>query len=85
MADVIALMKVRADAKRLELKSSFAGPLPETIESDPTRLRQILINLVGNAIKFTESGGVQICRPVPAGSPNGRATWSLPSATRASA
>jgi PAS domain S-box-containing protein len=61
VADVIALMKVRADSKRLELKSSYAGPLPETIESDPTRLRQILINLVGNAIKFTESGGVQIC------------------------
>jgi PAS domain S-box-containing protein len=61
VADVIALMKVRADSKRLELKSSYTGPLPETIESDPTRLRQILINLVGNAIKFTESGEVQIC------------------------
>ncbi|HEV3299615.1 MAG TPA: ATP-binding protein [Planctomycetaceae bacterium] len=68
VADVIALMKVRADAKRLELKSSALGPLPETIESDPTRLRQILINLVGNAIKFTESGGVEIAvqfRPDP--------------------
>jgi len=60
VADVIALMKIRADAKRLELTSSALGPLPETIESDPTRLRQILINLVGNAIKFTESGGVAI-------------------------
>jgi CheY-like chemotaxis protein/anti-sigma regulatory factor (Ser/Thr protein kinase) len=60
VADVIALMKVRADARRLELKSSFTGPIPETIESDPTRLRQILINLVGNALKFTEAGGVEI-------------------------
>ena len=60
VADVIALMKVRADAKQLELKSTYEGLLPETIESDPTRLRQILINLVGNAIKFTESGGVEI-------------------------
>ncbi|HET6328963.1 MAG TPA: ATP-binding protein, partial [Planctomycetaceae bacterium] len=60
VADVIALMKVRADARRLELKSVYPGPIPETIESDPTRLRQILINLVGNALKFTETGGVQI-------------------------
>ncbi len=61
VADVIALMKVRADLKRLELKSGYIGLVPETIESDPTRLRQILINLVGNALKFTESGSVEIC------------------------
>ncbi|HEV8002904.1 MAG TPA: ATP-binding protein [Planctomycetaceae bacterium] len=60
VADVIALMKVRADSRRLELKSCYAAPIPETIESDPTRLRQILINLVGNALKFTEAGGVEI-------------------------
>jgi PAS domain S-box-containing protein len=60
VADVITLMKVRADARRLELKSNYPGLIPETIESDPTRLRQILINLVGNALKFTETGGVQI-------------------------
>jgi PAS domain S-box-containing protein len=60
VADVIALMKVRADARRLELTASYPGPIPETIESDPTRLRQILINLVGNALKFTEQGSVQI-------------------------
>jgi PAS domain S-box-containing protein len=72
VADVIALMKVRADAKRLELASSYAGRIPETIESDPTRLRQILINLVGNAIKFTDSGSVQIrVRLVPGAPPGG--------------
>ncbi len=60
VADVIALMKVRADARQLELTANYPGPIPETIESDPTRLRQILINLVGNAIKFTERGSVQI-------------------------
>ncbi len=45
--------------------------MPETIESDPTRLRQILINLVGNALKFAETGRVQIgvrfCRTAGAG------------------
>jgi Amt family ammonium transporter len=60
VADVVGLMKVRAEAKKLDFGVSYAGLLPETIESDPTRLRQILINLVGNALKFTEKGGVQI-------------------------
>jgi PAS domain S-box-containing protein len=60
VADVIALMKVRADTKKLELCANYSGPIPETIESDPTRLRQILINLVGNALKFTETGRVEI-------------------------
>ena len=60
LADVVSLMRVRADAKRLALKLEYAGPCPETILTDPTRLRQILINLVGNAIKFTETGEVRI-------------------------
>ncbi|MBX3396621.1 MAG: PAS domain S-box protein [Phycisphaerae bacterium] len=61
--DVISLMKVRADAKGLALEVECAGAVPETIESDPTRLRQILVNLVGNAIKFTQKGSIRIeCR-----------------------
>ena len=51
---------MRADAKGLALKLEFAGPVPETILTDPARLRQILPNLVGNAIKFTEAGNVRI-------------------------
>ncbi|MBX7166310.1 MAG: response regulator [Pirellulales bacterium] len=56
--DVIKLMQVRADAKGLSLSLAFEGTLPASIESDPTRVRQILINLVANAIKFTEHGTV---------------------------
>ncbi len=60
LADVASLMRVRAEQKRLALEVEYAGPIPETICTDAFRLRQILINLVGNAVKFTKTGGVRI-------------------------
>ncbi len=60
VAEVASLMRVRADAKGLAFHVEYVGAVPETIRTDPTRLRQILINLLGNAIKFTEVGGVQL-------------------------
>ncbi len=64
---VQSLMQIRADSRGLFLESEFVGPIPDRIESSPRRLKQILINLVGNAIKFTETGGVRIVtRFVPA-------------------
>ena len=60
VADVHTLMRVRANSKQLGWGVEFRGPIPETITTDPTRLRQILINLVGNAIKFTHSGSVRM-------------------------
>nr|WP_315852287.1 CheR family methyltransferase [Lignipirellula cremea] len=60
LADVISLMNVRAEEKQIHLAAEFHGEVPETIETDGTRLRQILLNLVGNAIKFTSEGSVSI-------------------------
>ncbi|MGE3315763.1 MAG: ATP-binding protein [Planctomycetaceae bacterium] len=58
--DVRGLMQLRAKAKELTFVVAAKGAVPQTIASDPTRLRQILINLVGNAIKFTHAGSVQL-------------------------
>jgi len=60
VADVLSLMSVRSAAKGLKLETEFDGPIPQTVLSDPIRLRQVLINLVGNAIKFTEVGSVRM-------------------------
>jgi PAS domain S-box-containing protein len=58
--EVAALMRVRMDAKGLGLSVEHAASVPSAMHTDPLRLRQILINLVGNAAKFTETGGVRI-------------------------
>ncbi|MEO1232365.1 MAG: ATP-binding protein [Myxococcota bacterium] len=75
VGEVQALMRVRADHKGLALEIERATDLPETISSDPTRLRQILLNLVGNAIKFTLRGRVTMrlaWLPDPASTTAGR-------------
>ncbi len=59
-AEVFQLMKVRADEKQLALKVEFETSVPETLETDALRVRQILVNLLGNAIKFTEEGEVRL-------------------------
>ncbi len=65
LVDLTSLMSVSADAKGLKLRIGCDGPLPETILSDPVRLRQIVINLLGNAIKFTEAGEVRMADAAP--------------------
>lgn len=58
--EVVSLMNVRAVGKGIALRVRYNSAFPETIQSDPIRLRQVLLNVVGNAIKFTEIGEVTI-------------------------
>jgi PAS domain S-box-containing protein len=60
LQEVVSILSVRARQKNLALAAEWQGPIPETIETDPTRFRQAVVNLVGNAIKFTETGSVRI-------------------------
>ena len=60
VSDIASLMRVRAAEKKLNLDVQYHTPVPRSITSDPTRLRQILTNLAGNAIKFTDQGCVTI-------------------------
>lgn len=58
--DVLELLAPRAEEKGLKLSVEYSGPIPQFVETDTVRLRQILLNLVGNSIKFTQSGGIVI-------------------------
>jgi PAS domain S-box-containing protein len=58
--EVLECMRPEADKKGIELLLHKVGPIPEKITSDPSRLRQILLNLVCNAIKFTQKGSVEV-------------------------
>ena len=58
--NVKMITQFKAEEKGLEVKLDIDADLPDTVKGDPTRLHQIILNLVGNAIKFTEKGMVTI-------------------------
>jgi len=58
--EVVKILSVKADQNDITLALEVTGPVPATIATDPVRLRQIITNLVGNALKFTEQGGVRV-------------------------
>ena len=60
ISDVVSITRVNALTKGLGLDYNWIGPVPKQIRTDPAKLRQLLINLIGNATKFTERGGVHV-------------------------
>ena len=60
VSDAASLMRSQAEAKRLTLDVGYRTRIPETIRTDPTRLRQILINVLSNAVRFTATGGIRV-------------------------
>ena len=59
-SDTLKTLAVRADQKHLELSARVSAEVPRALLGDPTRLRQLIVNLVGNAIKFTERGNIVV-------------------------
>ena len=72
--EVVQILQVKAQAKKIELVSRIAPEAPKSVLLDPTRLRQILMNVAGNAVKFTEHGGVQVELDAEPDGPDG---WKL--------
>jgi PAS domain S-box-containing protein len=60
VTSAVELLRQKAEEKNLSLRLAISDDVPESVQIDPTRVRQVIINLVSNAIKFTESGAVTV-------------------------
>ncbi len=69
ISQAVLELEGRAREKNISLSFTAEGPVPANVESDPARLRQIVLNLLGNAIKFTDSGGVRVAARMARGEP----------------
>jgi TMAO reductase system sensor TorS len=63
--DLVVLHSLKAEQKGIELNSDISDVMPDVVMGDPTRIRQILVNLITNALKFTSEGEVSIRISVP--------------------
>jgi PAS domain S-box-containing protein len=72
--DTVSLLNERAEAKSISLVASTDGAVPDTLEGDPARTKQLLLNLIGNGIKFTEKGSVAL---KVTGQKQDDATWQV--------
>jgi PAS domain S-box-containing protein len=78
VAEVAALMSVRAAEGKLSFSVHYTNAIPSVIHSDPTRLRQVIMNLLGNAVKFTEKGGVRLIVTFVEPEPGRASSWTQP-------
>jgi PAS domain S-box-containing protein len=69
ISEVVSVLSVRARQKGIALEFKWDSQAPESIETDPTRLRQVITNLIGNAIKFTDTGAVRVYAQILADGP----------------
>jgi signal transduction histidine kinase/DNA-binding response OmpR family regulator len=77
VSEVVSLVRPRALDKGLGFELQFSGPTPKRIRTDPLRLRQVLVNLLGNAVKFTQTGHIGLRVSCPARDERGRVRFEV--------